>query len=456
MGVFDIEPANNPQAYGVMSYGVEGGSTGWQVDTNGLMTALGGMDGIASPIRMPKYVQASQILTQFQSGHGWTNNAGSTFTANYTTSFALGTQCCQIVTGGAGVQANVSKTGMSAFDCTSKALRVRFNIPDLTHVAEFGFFVGDTNFANNYKWSAYVGGSKFAQSGDWVEMTLSFHDATTTGSPNRASLTDARFYIRDDNTGNTVSALWQSFELIPDGSSAFPNGVISICFDDSYASQWSAAKPSMDAKGYPGTLYTIDDYIGTSGRLTLAQLKIMHDLCGWEVAAHAHTGTAHSASYTGLTAQQLLTDIRQQRAQLSNWGLRDSDGTAYPLGQFGLTSDGQQTSDIVRPVWGYARTTSSRVKETWPPADRYRLRAISAISSFAGGYAPSTLTTATTGDIDKCKAQKSWLILVFHDITAGAAGSTTQCSQADFDSILTAIAAAGVPVMTVADVLKTA
>lgn len=411
----------------------------------------------ASPLRMPSYVQPAQILTTFQASHGWSNNAGSTFTANYTGDYILGSQCAQIVTGGTHTQANVSKTGMASFDATGRMVRLRFKvISGFTAMQEIGFFLGSSNFTNFYKWSIQVqGGSRFVQPNEWCTVTLSFHDATSGGSPVRSALTDGRCFVTDDGTGTPVTVLWQSVELIPEKSSAFPGGVISICFDDSYISQWTSAKPGLDSRGWPGVAYTIDDYIDSgAARLTLAQLKAMQDHAGWEIAAHAHTAVNHSASYTGLTAAQLEADIRGQRASLMSKGLRASDGTAYPLGQYGSTSDGQSTLDIVRSHWGYARTTSSRLKETLPPADRWRLRAISAISTFSGGYLPATLTTAVTGDIAKCATYGTWLILVFHDIVPGTPTATTQCQQSDYDNILAAIASSGIPVLTVSEVLR--
>ena len=409
-----------------------------------------GWDG--SPFR-PNWPLPSTILTTLQTGHGWSNNAGSTLTTD-TTDFILGSQSVRITTGGAGAQANLSRTGMTSFDARGKAIRLRFKVADVTNMAEIGCFLGSSNFVNFYKWSIQVTGtSKFVQSGEWVVITLNWHDATTAGSPNRAALTDARFYVIDNSAGQ-VQVNWQSFELIPDGSQLWPDGVISICFDDIYASQWTGGKPGLDARGWPATCHVIGDYVGNAGRLTLAQLQAMQDQSGWEIAGHANTGVNHSASYTGLTAAQLEADIRAQHSWLMAKGFRNVDGTAYPLGQFGLTSDAQSTRDIVRGHWGYARTTHGRTKETVQPADPWRLRAVSGISTFSGGYAPSALTTAVTGDIAKCKANRSWLILVFHDIVAGAPTATSQITQTDYDAILAAIAAAGIPVRTVSEVLR--
>ncbi len=230
--------------------------------------------------------------------------------------------------------------------------------------------------------------------------------------------------------------------------------MISVCFDDSYASQWTMGMPKLAAYGYPATLFTIDEYIGSAGRLTLAQLKALHDRHGWEIGAHSDIAANHSASYTGLTATVLEADIQAQRAWQLARGLRGADGTAYPLGQFGATSDAASTMDIVRKYFAYARTTHSRTTETFPPADRWRLRATSGISTFAGGVTPSSLTTATTGALDKCKANKSWLILVFHDIVTSGVAATSQILQSDYNAIIDAINTKGIPVVPIGNVLR--
>lgn len=405
--------------------------------------------------RLPQWKQPSTILTEFQASHGFTNNAGSTFTANDTADFILGTQAAKITTGGTGAAANVSRTGMTAFDTTGKTVRFRLKIDDVTHVAGINLYLGTSSFANYYKWIIQGGaaGSNLITSGEWVTVTLNWHDATTSGTPARSGLTDVRLQITDDATA-AVTAHYQSVELIPDASSVFPNGVISVCFDDCWQSVWDLAKPRLDLYGYPASMYTIQDVVGTSSRLTLSELYTLQDRCGWEIASHAYTDADHSLTYTGMTAAQLDSDLRALKGWTLANGFRGGDGTAYPLGQYGLTVDSQPTTNYVRRYFNYARTTFSKVKETFPPGDPYRLRAISSISSFTGGYAPTSLTTTTTGDLDKAKANQSWLILVFHKISTGAPTDTSTISQTDFNSIIDKINSNGTPVIPVGDVLK--
>jgi hypothetical protein len=407
--------------------------------------------------RLPRWVQPSSVVTTMQTGHGWTSSGvGATFNLNDTTAgaFIIGSQAATATTGGAGAQTNLRRFAGTIADTTGKAVRLRMRVDDVTHLNELDFYLGTSSLAANYKWSFHVqGSSAWITSGDWCTITLSFADATATGSPTRSGLTDAQLQIWDDTAG-TATVHLQSVELIPDGSAIFPNGVASICFDDSWSSARDLAWAKLDSLGYPASLFTITDLLGTSSHLTLADVKTRTDRFGWESAAHAFTDADHAATYTGLTAAALDADLRAQRAWLLANGIRSADGTAYPLGQFGKTSDAQSTTDIVRRYCSWARTTANRTRETFPPADPYRLRAISSISTFTGGTTPTSLTTTTTGTIDKAKTNSAWLILVFHKIVSGTAGSTTECAQSDFNAIVDKLTSAGVPVATIGDVLR--
>jgi polysaccharide deacetylase len=406
--------------------------------------------------RTPRFVPPSSVITTMQSGHGWTSSGtGATFNLNDTTDFISGTQAAKLTTAGTGAQTNIRKFAGTVPDTTAKMFRIRIKVDDVTHLNELDFYLGSSSLANNYKWSFFIaGGSAWITSGDWVTVTLSFADATTAGTVTRNNMTDLQLQAWDDNTGNPVTVHFQSVELIPDGSAVFANGVASICFDDSWSSPQSVgAFSKLDGLGLAATLFTITDQLGSANHLTLADLKTRVDRWGWESAAHSYTDVSHTATYTGLSAAALETDIRAQRAWLLANGIRSTDGTAYPLGQFGKTTDNQPTQDLVRRYFSWARTTANRTRETFPPANPFRLRAISSISTFTGGTTPTSLTT-TNGVIEKTATFKSWLILVFHKITSGAAGSTTECQKSDFDSIVDKLISSGVTVLPIGDVLR--
>jgi hypothetical protein len=94
--------------------------------------------------------------------------------------------------------------------------------------------------------------------------------------------------------------------------------------------------------------------------------------------------------------------------------------------------------------------------ESFPPTMPGRLRAVSSIGSVIGSGSrayPANLTGAG-GLLDRCQQQGSWLQLTFHRIVSGAATTTTECSVADFTTIMQAIASRGIPVRTIDDVIR--
>ena len=422
--------------------------------------------GVYPPtLRMPRYVQPSLVITTFQSGHGWTVGSGGTLTTNDTTDYISGSQAAKVVTSATGALVSFSKLGMTSFDATGKILRLRVKVDDITHMTGFNVYLGSSSLSSYYKWTVQgaTASVNFITSGDWVTITLPWADATTSGTPSRSALTDARIQFSDDGTtGITVHC--QSVELIPDSSttlSALGGKVISICFDDCWEGM-ELGKAVMDTYGWAGSCYVITDLLAnpqtvvepnTGSRLTLAELRNMQNQYGWEISAHAYRDADHALTYTGMTSAQLRDDLQRQKGWLLANGFRGASGCAYPLGQQGKTTDGFPTRDVIDDFFVYGRTTYSRTFESFPPAEPFRLRAVSGISTFTGGYAPSTLTTATTGRIDQLAANSGWLILTFHNITTGAPASTSDCALTDFQAICSKIASSGITVLPVGDVL---
>jgi polysaccharide deacetylase/baseplate protein BppL/uncharacterized protein DUF5907 len=400
-------------------------------------------------LRPPKFANASSIVSLLQAGHGWVGSSG--FTANDTTDFCMGTQSAKMTTPGDGGTYKIEKTGLS-LDLTSKQLRLRVKLDTTAHIFTLNFLAASDNYVNFYQW-AITGtstGSEIITAGDWVTVTLNVASATVTGTPNRAAITNIKLNTRDDAAGSVTSHL-QSVEVVSEPASIFPNGVVSICFDDNWDSVWTLGKPKLDAVGLHAGIYVIDDLVGQSGRLTQAQMLLMQEQ-GWEISAHARTNADHTATYTGLTAAQLDADLRAQVASLRMQGFR-GQGTAYPLGQYGQTTDGQSTLPFTRRYFSYARTISRRTMETFPAADLLRLRCQSAISTFSGGYTPSLISGAS-GDLDKAKTNHAWLILCFHKIVSSAPTATTEIAASDYNTIIDKIVSNGMDCLPIGDVLR--
>ncbi|MET7924739.1 polysaccharide deacetylase family protein [Streptomyces sp. NPDC005349] len=408
---------------------------------------------------------------QFQTGHGWTATGSGVASSNVndTATFCKGTQSFQVVTTGTGAVANVRRLSSALPDLTGKLLRLTFRINDVTHLNQINVQVGTSSLANTFAWRLHTHAATAENqvlSGEWVTMTLPWADVrsttgtysiSSTGVPSTTTgFTDLLVQFVDDNTGNPLTINVQAIEVVSDTTETFPTGVVSITFDDSYASQFTAARPKMDALGFRGTLYTICDVIGTGGSLTLPQMQAVQNNSGWEIAGHAYAVANHNAKYNTLSAAVVEDDIRKTRLWMVNNGF-SSESFAYPGGWFSKTTDNASIESLACRYFGNGRGISSADNlESVPPSAPLRMRSITGIGSLAGGAArgyPANLT-GNGGSLDRCQLDGSWTILTFHEVVAGTAATTNQCSQADFNSVMDAIAARGIPVLPVGDVLR--
>lgn len=426
------------------------------------------LPSMAPRTRMPQR-RAATTAHNMQTGHGWTSGGAGTASSdlNDTTTFIKGTQSIRVTTVGNGIQSQVRRTGLSAMDLTGKMIRLTFKIDDITNLDHINFYVGTTTFTNYFQWTFHTnpvaGNSAYVQSGEWVVVQLQWADITnvggsfsiTEGAPStKTGFTDLQFAVYDKN-GGAVTYHLQSVEIVPDLTNLFANGVVSVTFDDSWQSQFDYARPKMDALGYRGTLYTIADYIGVANRLTLAELRSMQNASGWEVAGHAYTNAAHGMpdGYADLTAEEVNEEFLKLKLWLGENGFT-SDNFAYPKGHFDLTTDGVPVDQIAAQYWATSRTIISETKEAFPPAMPQRVKALTGVSDTAGNFWTPTKVNEVGGILDRCHDSGDWLIFCFHELTTGTPANSTVISQTGFNAVMDGIAAQGIPVLPVNDVIR--
>lgn len=429
--------------------------------------------GFALPLtlpryRLPSYRQASTIQN-FQAGHGWIVGGGGSATsnANDATTCIRGTQAVTVTTTGTGVQSQVRRLGLSAMDLTGKAIRLTFRVDDVTHLNRIEFLVGTGTFTNYFRWTVHTHSAtppNLVQSGEWCTTTLQWSDVQTAGGTyafsagapsTKTGFTDLQINVYDDS-GGAVTYHLQSVEFINDTTAQFPNGVVSVTFDDSWQSFYDLARPTMDSYGYRGTLYTIADVIGTTNKLTLPELRIMQYNSGWDVAGHAYSSANHGQvnGFASLTAAQTNDDFRNLKLWLNANGFT-GDTFAYPKGHFGVTTDNVPIDQIAAQYWSASRTIISEQHESHGPPTPQRIRALTGINDGTGlGGTTVTALTATNGPLDRCRNSGSWLILCFHEITSITPTNSTQCSQTGFNTVMSTINSKGIPVYPISEVLR--
>jgi peptidoglycan/xylan/chitin deacetylase (PgdA/CDA1 family) len=395
----------------------------------------------------PAQVVASWI-TQLQAGHGFVAGGPASAGDNLddTSDAVLGTQSAVIETDGAGTLRTLTRTGLSPIDFTGYMPKLWVKIDHVTSAASLQLVLGDSNLANQFRFSFHsTQGQRWTTDGDWVALTMSWapENVTVVGTPDRAAITDVQLRVIDNATGTPVRLHVNGIALVAEPVATYPDGVLTFTFDDNYATMVSAGLPPLTAHGFPATAYVITDMVGESQRATLADLHVLQDDHGWEIAAHAGTDLHHFARYPNLSAQVLEDDMVDARAWLIANGFAGYDHCSYPGGDF-TGGIGTDVLALSRRYFATCRTIYQGERETYPPADSAKLRVFYVTNAV-------TLASAMTA-VDHAKANREWIILVFHSLVAAPA-SSTEWSATDFTMLVEHIASTGIPVKTIGQVL---
>lgn len=378
------------------------------------------------------------VVERWQSGHGWTTSGSKITASDDATDYVFGAQSFKAVMNGAASSFGlVQKTYGADVDFTGRQVGLWLKVDDMPNTVNLTIYMGDSAFTNYFQ--ATVMGVRdelrqVGKSGEWFLLAVPWsYFGTGAGTPNRATIRQVRIAFGDLTTG--VSTTWRLGALwaIPE-TATFPNGVVSLTFDDSDVSLWPTVRPKLDQYGYQGVVFPTMDAIGST--VTLAQLKQLQAE-GWEIASHA-SGAAGHVDHNGLTQAQRLAEYQTIKRYNRDNGFH-SDSFAWPNGRF----DAAAASDSAR-YFTFARGLMSDQVETLPPAAPQRLRSYNVT-----GVSLATLQ----GYIDKAKSGKGWAIFTFHSVNAGGTGNNPM-TTANFNSLIDYINTQGVPVRTFSQIAR--
>ncbi|RWS41483.1 DUF2479 domain-containing protein [Bacillus mycoides] len=394
-----------------------------------------------TPTYLPKRNRITKVVTSFQGNHGFTKQSVAGAQSDDTTDYALGMQSLQITTDGDGKVVFSRNTSIGAIDATKKQILVTVKVKNIQRVNELTLFLfSNKNLTDYYVFSIVEAPATryWLNEDEWATITLNFASAAVFGNPNRADITGLQLRVVDKSNG-AVTAHCNSIALIDEP----PQGVISITMDDGLLTQYTEARPIMDKYGFPATAYTITDRVGADDTkfMTLDMLKKLRDANGWEIAAHAGTMGVHEARYINITENQMNEDLKVVRNWLVKHGFQaGAEHFAYPGGTYDST-----VLAYMRKYFGSARTISEKNHETFPPADPHRLRIVNVVN---------TMTIEKfKSHVDKCLENHTWLIFCYHQFVEPALFGT-QVTPANFEAQMEYIAAKGIPVRTIGDMIR--
>ena len=200
---------------------------------------------------------------------------------------------------------------------------------------------------------------------------------------------------------------------------------ISFTFDDGLASTYTNALPILNHYGISGTDYVPTGCIDTFGTcpenpsanyMTWQQVQSLYTNYGWEIGSHtidtpcladsAITDPADCPNAKPLTTQQIDHELSGSKAQLASHGITATD-FALPYGDY--------NNNVIAQVAKYYASmrqfqNANDNTNTWPYSDYY-----------LWDYPIQEQLTPVSdveAQINNAIANKTWLILTFHDIYA--------------------------------------
>lgn len=413
-------------------------------------------DGRYGRIPAPCSRPPATLLYGAQTGHSLTV-LGSPAASNLadTSDYLLGTQAVSLTTTTTAGVAGFRRDSINpALDMTGKGFVIWLKVDDFTKLSYLDIQV-ITNAGSDI-WDKRIldgagslpgadGTGRIVESGEWVSWYVPFSAimaGNTTGTPNRAAVTGVR--VRAFNlAGQAATLRCGGIGTYPESTAGWlANGVVSFTYDDVWATQITAARPHLDRYAYRATLYPIQSLIGAAGRLTLAQLRSLHDDYGWEVGGHATSEAVHDSGIPVLTQAQRLAELRAVRAwQVAN-GFGDCAAYAYPRGRWSRAA----AADVAAAGFASARTVNGALPEIPGTPYPYRLRSVTAT-----GLSAAQLQA----EVDKAKTSKAWTIFTFHGVVAALSDSQDTLA-ATHSTLVDYVASSGVAVRPVGEVMQAA
>lgn len=269
----------------------------------------------------------------------------------------------------------------------------------------------------------------------WKHFTIARSEWNNSGADSWANARTS-VQVRVVAKAGTTAAV--TIDVIYYDAETLPRCVIS--FDDAYSSVYDVAYPIMAAAGIVGTVYVVQSTVGTTGIMTLAQLKTLYD-AGWCIANHTYdhpTTTNDNSKYPNkgldeLTYVQQLDEIGTCDVWLTANGFATGKHLAFPGGRYNATT--LQVMDAIGIKTG--RKTIGGV-QYMPAEDIRALNCAVEFGSPGGTY--TTLATAK-GLVDTAAARGGAIFTYGHKIAEAVGSDELTWTTADFTALIKYIVA---------------
>ena len=396
-----------------------------------LIAALLGLvsaQGLSDASDRVRWADSDTVVNDFEHGHGFTTWFAAGTVATDASFARFGASSLRIATEGDGRPVAAEWRVPEPIDASQASWRLWIHVDDPSALDELHLQVTADD------WDSYAVYRLDRRVHDldadaWLPLAAVEAEGYTVGEFDPSAVTRVRLRVADDGT-RPVTVHADRLALAPRA----PGAVVSITFDDGWSDHARYAAPAMRPYGWPGTAYVVPYLVGTAGYMADDELQALADE-GWEIGGHYHPSLERRVD------PELAGIVRRVRAFVETFR-RAADlpvTFAYPQGYF----DGHTVAPAVGEGFDAARTILDGL-ESLPPGDPLRLRSFSVL--------PTTDPAQIDAYLEAAARERGWLILVVHKLDPFPR-EPTEIAPERFAEVLERIAASGLPVRTVADVL---
>ncbi len=375
----------------------------------------------------------------------WVAGTDSRVASDTSVVYAQGTQSLALTTDGNGDPATAGVLNQGPYNLTNKYLKIWIRVSSSANIRALWFSASSDNLKTdtvvwelNKQIFSSVDESEI-QPGEWIPLVLTFDvngtSTIATGTPDIAALNSFELHVSDRKAG-PVTVWLGSITTVPEPAQS----ALTIVLDNGWISEYTLAMPTLAHYGFPAVIAEIPQTADNRAFMTVQQLQYLQNTLGWDIACH----TWDHVYPLGLpTISTAIMDYEFTRCQ--NWLMSNNLGKAANILVWPNGSNSPAAIAEAKKYFVAARGIVGTAFNTLPPANPMLLYA----TEFGGSTATSTLDA----DVDRCMTNHEWCIFYGHIITTSIPLNQDQYSSASFNDFIAHIAAVGIPVKTITDVL---
>lgn len=214
----------------------------------------------------------------------------------------------------------------------------------------------------------------------------------------------------------------------------FNRALVSLTFDDAWASVYTNALPVLQKYGYHSTQYLLSGNTADPEYMTANMMLAMKN-AGEEIASH----TVDHQDLVTLSVTQQQQELNNSKTSLQTWTGATVTDFASPYG----SADQNVVTQIKKYYSSHRGVVTGFNSKNYFNAYDIKVQDVTS----------STTAAQVQAWVAQAQATKTWLVLVYHQVSDSPSAGDYNTPPAQLDAHLTAIHDSGIAVLTVSQAL---